>query len=169
MLYMAMAAAHTIRSRRLAAADAASAPPPAPQEFFEAGDYRQPGSLRLIQQIDQHVAERSNIGEPVTVPNSPGQISPLRPVSINSQLSSTHLALLQPGDPGFVERRQSRQPLPNGIDRRADRAYYNKDMGDLSDPYTQPARPLGESSFHTGHSRITTTMTRIAERDHHED
>ncbi len=169
MLYVAMAIAQTIRSRRLAAINPDSTPPPAPQEFFESGVYRQPGSLRLIQQIEQHVAQRPNIVPPVSDPKQPGHTSVLRAVSSNPQVSASRRAILRPGDPGFVERRQSRQPAPNGMERRADRAHYNKDMGDLSDPYTQAARPLGESGRRSDHSRMTSATSRIVHRDRDQD
>ncbi len=167
MLYVAMAVAQTIRSR--AAINSDSAPPPAPQEFFESGVYREPGSRRLIQQIEQHVAQRSNIMPSVSGHKEPGYISALRAASSNPQPSATRRAILRPGDPGFVERRQSRQPAPNGMERRADRAHYNKDMGDLSDPYTQAARPLGESGRRSDHSRMTSATSRIVHRDRDQD
>ena len=41
----------------------------------------------------------------------------------------------------FVERRAATgSPLPLDIERRADWAYFNKDMGDLSDPYEDRRR-----------------------------
>lgn len=169
MLYVAIAVAQTIRSRRLAALHSASTPPPAPQEFFEAGDYRQPGSLRLIQQIEQQVAPRANTAPSISAVQQPGRSTSTTPATSSSQPSAIRRAIVRPGDPGFVERRQSRQPAPNGIERRADRAHYNKDMGDLSDPYTQSARPLGESGRRSDHTRIMASMSRIAPRDQQEN
>lgn len=125
-LWLAIAVVRRLRNRRNPLPEDRQSS--APREFFEGGEYRAPGTLRLIQQIDQKVSLRSA--------SSTQRAAPAAGIAIQAQQAA---ASPGPGEPGFVERRKSRQPVPFGVsDRRADRTHYNKDMGDLSDPYTQP-------------------------------
>ncbi len=211
MLYVAITVAQTIRAGRSLTGEMLKTPSAAPREFFEAGEYRSPGSLRLIQQIDQHVAERSNIlsgaaasSSEVAAATSNIAGASLRPPTMAQpaarvELSAEGTALVElrqdnplqaelPREgrrrPGiaippdrerrtgsrskgqvFADRRQSRQAPPNGIERRADRAHYNEDMGDLSDPYTHAGRAAGDPGRRSDPERMSATLSRILEGD----
>jgi hypothetical protein len=135
------------------------------QEIFEAGEFRTPRSLRLIQNLDQNVAQHTT-EQPAQQPTE--QALPAAPLaarrrddraqsSQSSDLNSSqpaapeHLAspllplpkltlATRPPEAVFVERRKAPQSVRPAIDRRADLALYNKDLGDLADPQPQPLR-----------------------------
>jgi hypothetical protein len=115
-------------------------------EIFETGEFREPRSLRLVQNLVQDVVKprpqqleespsASSLREDVHAPQPSAQPVAPRPMILKSA------APVRPAQTIFVERRKGPQSVrPAAVERRADWALYNKDLGDLTDPYTQPLR-----------------------------
>jgi hypothetical protein len=147
LFWAVLAVARHLRNRREPSSKPRAQRPM--MEIFESGDFRAPRSSRLVRNLVQDVAQprSQNLQEAFTEPNS---LSP-REEEPNSQpcdaAALPRPILFQPAAPVrpqqtiFVERRKGPQSVrPAGIERRADWALYNKDLGDLTDPYTQPLR-----------------------------
>jgi len=111
-------------------------------EIFETGEFREPRSLRLVQNLVQNVVkprpqqpEEAPSAFRLHVPQSSPQPLAPRPMILKAA------APIRPAQTTFVERRKGPQSVrPAAVERRADWALYNKDLGDLTDPYTQPLR-----------------------------
>jgi hypothetical protein len=116
------------------------------QEIFEAGEFRTPRSLRLIQNLDQNVAQHTTRRRDDRAQSSQSSdlnsSQPAAPEHLASPLLPLPKLTLatRPPEAVFVERRKAPQSVRPAIDRRADLALYNKDLGDLADPQPQPLR-----------------------------
>jgi len=113
-------------------------------EIFEAGEFREPRSLRLVQNLVQDVL-KPRAQQPAEAPSESSfasareGIRPQPPVAPRPRILKP--AAVRPQQTIFVERRKGPQSVrPAAIEHRADWALYNKDLGDLTDPYTQPLR-----------------------------
>jgi len=114
-------------------------------EIFEAGEFREPRSLRLVQNLVQDVLKpRAQQLEEAPSESSFARtredIRPQPPIAPRPRILKP-AAAVRPQQTIFVERRKGPQSVqPAAVERRADWALYNKDLGDLTDPYTQPLR-----------------------------
>jgi hypothetical protein len=113
-------------------------------EIFEAGEFREPRSLRLVQNLVQDVIKPR--AQQLEETPSESSFASTRE-AIGPQPIAPQPRILKPAAPVrpqqtiFVERRKGPQSVqPAALERRADWALYNKDLGDLTDPYTQPLR-----------------------------
>jgi hypothetical protein len=123
-----LAAVKQLRARRETARQAPAQKPLS--EIFEAGEFRAPRSLRLIQNLHQQVTQTSL---------TKGRMNPSTVFPLPTLLKSA--APQQQPESVFVERPKAPQSVPlASLEQRADWALYNKDLGDLTDPYTQPLR-----------------------------
>jgi hypothetical protein len=177
VLWLALSLARRIRRDRMVRDT------PAPRlsavEFFEAGEFRTPRSLRLDQKIIQQTTQRSVEVPDAVLPvaSRPRGTKPIpsfepRPksqavatntVPISESLvpqaviidSKLNFVLPEPERStetpphdmprrDFSGERKSPQSARSGTFRRVDLSHYNKDMGDLTDPYTQSPRASGD-------------------------
>jgi hypothetical protein len=142
LFWASLAAARHLRSRRERRGKAL--PQGRLTEIFEAGEFREPRSLRLVRNLVQDVVNprpqleettRASASDDVDAPQRSAQVVAPRPMILKSAVP------LRSAQTIFVERRKGPQSVrPAAIERRADWALYNKDLGDLTDPYTQPLR-----------------------------
>jgi hypothetical protein len=111
-------------------------------EIFETGEFREPRSLRLVQNLVQDVVKPRPQQHQATLSVSSLRVDDLRPQPVAPQPTILKpVAPVRAAQTIFVERRKSPQSVrPAAVERRADWALYNKDLGDLTDPYTQPLR-----------------------------
>jgi hypothetical protein len=114
-------------------------------EIFEAGEFRAPGSLSLVRKLVQDVV-KARAQQLAEAPRESSfsrtceDVRPQSPVAPRPKILKP-AAPVRPQQTIFVERRKAPQSVrPAAIERRADWALYNKDLGDLTDPYTQPLR-----------------------------
>jgi hypothetical protein len=114
-------------------------------EIFEAGEFREPRSLRLVQNLVQDVIKprAQQLEEALresSFASTREDIRPQPPIAPRPRILKP-AAAVRPQQTIFVERRKGPQSArPAAVERRADWALYNKDLGDLTDPYTQPLR-----------------------------
>jgi hypothetical protein len=143
LFWASLAAARHLRSRRERRGKAL--PQGRLTEIFEAGEFREPRSLRLVRNLVQDVVKprpqqleettRASASEDLHAPQRVAQLVAPRPMILKSVVP------LRSAQTIFVERRKGPQSVrPAAVERRADWALYNKDLGDLTDPYTQPLR-----------------------------
>jgi hypothetical protein len=121
-------------------------------EIFESGEFRTPRASRLVRKLVQEVAQsrlqtpqasrNGAFPEPSASPReAEPKYPPREPASLPRPMILKSAAPFRPSQTIFVERRKAPQSVrPAGIEQRADWALYNKDLGDLTDPYTQPLR-----------------------------
>jgi hypothetical protein len=148
LFWAVLAVARHLRTRREPASRPRQQRPM--MEIFESGEVRSPRASRLVRKLVQDVAqeglqtpqqsrqglftERSSLSPRAADPNSP----PREPASVPRPMLLKSAASVRPQQTIFVERRKAPQSVrPAGIEHRADWALYNKDLGDLTDPYTQ--------------------------------
>jgi hypothetical protein len=136
LFWALLAAARHLRTRREPSSKRRPHKPM--REIFESGEIRSPRASRLVRKLVQEVAQ-SRLQTPQESLNGAfpePSASPLpRPMILKSA------APFRPSPTIFVERRKAPQSVrPAGIEQRADWALYNKDLGDLTDPYTQSLR-----------------------------
>jgi hypothetical protein len=115
-------------------------------EIFESGDSRAPRSSRLVRNLVQDVAQsrpqnpQESLQEAFTQEEGPKSL-PHDAAALPRPMIFKPAAPIRPPQTIFVERRKGPQSVrPAGNEHRADWALYNKDLGDLTDPYTQPLR-----------------------------
>jgi hypothetical protein len=142
LFWASLAAARHLRSRRERRGMAL--PQGRLTEIFEAGEFREPRSLRLVRNLVQDVVKprpqleettRASASDDLHAPQRSAQVVAPRPMILKSVVP------LRSAQTIFVERRKGPQSVrPAAVERRADWALYNKDLGDLTDPYTQPLR-----------------------------
>jgi hypothetical protein len=111
-------------------------------EIFETGEFRDPRSLRLVQNLVQDVVKPRPQQYEATPSASSLRVDDLRPQPVAPQPKILKpVAPVRAAQTIFIERRKGPQSVrPAAVERRADWALYNKDLGDLTDPYTQPLR-----------------------------
>jgi hypothetical protein len=90
------------------------------REVFEAGEFRTPRSLRLVQNVQNAAPPRTALAY---IPSDPHD-------DHRKRLAQAVL----------VNRRKAPQSVRPAVERPADWVLYNKDLGGLPDPYTQPLR-----------------------------
>jgi hypothetical protein len=162
LFWAVLAVARHLRTKR----EPASRPRPQKpmMEIFESGEVRSPRASSLVRNLVQDVAQerlqtpqqsredvftvRNSRSPREVAPNSP----PREPASVPRPMILKSAAPVRPPQTIFVERRKAPQSVrPAGIEHRADWALYNKDLGDLTDPYTQ--QPL-RSATASGNSSL---------------
>jgi hypothetical protein len=104
------------------------------REVFEAGEFRTPRSLHLVQNVAQNVTR--NVDQNPAQPTTPQQRPQLGYIPSD------------PHDEGrkrlaqavLVNRRKAPQSVRPALGRSADWALYNRNLGERTDPSTQPLR-----------------------------
>jgi hypothetical protein len=141
LFWAVLAAARHLRSRRQRRGN--RFPQGRLTEIFEAGEFREPRSLRLVRNLVQEVVKP----RPQPLEETPRASTIHADARETQQPLAPRPMILKPAAPVrpaqtiFVERRKGPQSVrPAAVERRADWALYNKDLGDLTDPYTQPLR-----------------------------
>jgi hypothetical protein len=171
LFWAVLAAARRLRFRREPAGEPHAQRPM--REIFESGDVRAPRSSRLVRNLVQQVAQPRSRNSHTSLPHEETLLEqgswsarenvldaqaekptkePLQLAAFPRPAALKSAAPVRPSEPIFVERRKAPQSVrPAGIEHRADWALYNnKDLGDLTDPYTQllgSATGTGSSSL----------------------
>jgi hypothetical protein len=157
LLWAALAAARQLRARRRQILHLDLRSPRPPQEVFEAGEFRTPRSLRLIQNVTRSVIVSTTEAQPALPLHADSaslhgeqeqkkkQEQRRRRPSAASPLT-TALPVPLPAPP-ITDRRKSPQSVRPAAEHGTDRALYNRDLGGLTDPpHTQPLRAVTAAS-----------------------
>jgi hypothetical protein len=124
LLAVVLAAARHIRASRAKGKTPLAQGPI--QEIFEAGEFRTPRSLHLVQNVVQNVAQ----------PRTQQQTPQLGSIPFDPH-DESRKRLAQAV---LVNRRKAPQSVRPALGRSADWALYNRNLDELTDPSTQPLR-----------------------------
>jgi hypothetical protein len=152
LLWAALAAARHLRAGRQRILQLGSQRPL--QEVFEAGEFRTPRSLRLVQSITRSVTRSATSSgtEAQPVPEFHPRLREEK--RRRRQSAATPLVIaLEPAAPmpplpaPLADRRKAPQSVRPAAEDGTDRALYNRDLGGLTDPpYTPPLRAATAAS-----------------------
>jgi hypothetical protein len=152
LIWATLAAARHLRARRQQTLHLRSQRPP--QEVFEAGEFRTPRSLRLMQSVIRFGTRSASPSTPEAQRAPEFHPRSRKEKRRRRQSPAAPLAMaLQPAAPvpplptPLADRRKAPQSVWPAAKHSSDRALYNRDLGNLTDsPYTQPLRAATAAS-----------------------